>query len=421
MAQAAGFYDPSMQANGGIGYPYQGQNGGNGGYYPPNSHQAGYPAVYYNIAPQVGNQASYADAGFSKLGDLLGQIKGSGFDRTNYATFSTQLAGLQGYQLPLPHQSTGIAGYAPMHQHEGRDGVYGPTVAYAPSMPSFPHVRTKADWLALDEGLNEMTQAAYEASRPLGTHAQPEIYRLASGRVIGDNGSLERQMPTSHHNSISTASAHSADSPTPALTPESSAMSYASGHSPTSSHSQVSPSTTGAMYPNLPSVSAMPQSGTGPVPTLGEQTGEEERRRRSGGTLYRAQPSSEVETHPSDAMVVDRATKTKSAKPRRDSNIDPALAGSVSGSSSSPSEGTVTPGHDIAEPDETWVENIRILEQLRAYVKGVIERQEYEDDAEGEAASQNETDKPDDGDQMEVDKEDKPEEESLYPKLELNA
>ena len=430
--QSAGYYgDPSMQPNGGMGYSYQGQNGGGGGYYPSNSHQASYPAVYYNVNTPVGNQASYGDASFSKLGDLLGQIKGSGFDRTNYASFSTQLAGFQGYQLPqlpLPQQTAGMAGYAPLQQHEGRDGVYGPTAAYAHSMPSFPHVRTKADWLALDEGLSEMTQAAYEASRPLSTHGpQPDIYHIVSGRVIGDNGSPPGGPKPSHHNSISTASAHSADSPTPALTPSSSAMSYTSGHSPTSSHSQaVSPSTTGAIYPNLPGVNTMSQSSTGPVPTLGEQFSDNQRHRHSGGTLYRAQPNPEVQQPPVDEMEAEPSSKPKSSKPKRDANIDPALAGSVSGSSSSPSEGTATPGRDATEDtteaDETWVENIRVLEALRVYVKAMLENHAYEDETEGETegqASQKESVKADDGDEMEVDGEDKPEEESLYPKLDI--
>ena len=414
-----------MQSNGGMGYTYQAQNGGGGAYYPPNNHQAGYPAVYYHVTPQVGNQA-YADAGFSKLGDLFGQIKGAGFDRSNYASFSTQLAGLQGYQLPLPspHQGTGMAGYAPVHhQPEGRDGVYGPTAQYAHNMPSFPNVRTKADWLALDEGLSEMTQAAYEASRPMPTHGQqPEVYHLVSGRVIGDHGPHSAgHIPTSHHDSISASSAHAADSPTPALTPGSSAMSYTSGHSPTSSHSQtVSPSTSGTMYPSLPGVNAMSQSITGPVPVLGEQFTEDHRHRRSGGTLYRAQPSTEEQLRSVDETEAATSSKPKSSKPRRDSNIDPALAGSVSGSSTSPSEGTATPGRETGEADEAWVENMRILEALRAYVKGVIERQEFEAEAEAEGeapSSQNETTKQEDGDEMEVDSEVKAEEQSLYPKL----
>ena len=83
---------------------------------------------------------------------------------------------------------------------------------------------------------------------------------------------------------------------------------------------------------------------------------------------------------PETAGETAKGKKAK-AKAKRDANIDPLLAGESTSSESGASERTVTPPREGLDQDEAWVENMRLLEKLRAFVHGMIERGEFVEQA----------------------------------------
>jgi len=144
------------------------------------------------------------------------------------------------------------------------------------------------------------------------------------------------------------------------------------------------------MYPTLPATTGDPMATsyttTAPPSTLGSLFDNDARRRYSGGMLQRAAPSSGAEaidsamsdtsaTPPAKSPTVRKASKPEIAS----SLIDPALGGNnvtspVANSDSVHSEERPSAA-DKAE--ELWVENIRVIEALRQYVRERLAKKEY--------------------------------------------
>ena len=175
---------------------------------------------------------------------------------------------------------------------------------------------------------------------------------------------------------------------TPALTPASSVLSYSSQHSPGAVHSTstVSPTirtSVGSMYPTLPSVSAMSDmSAAAPSSGLAPAFDADSRRKFSGNLLQKAAPD-----RGTDSM--DISVNEISPKDRRDSEqdslhhnvnqlalhsprVDPALR--------SPSVSSSTPTETGESSQQSWVENIRVIERLRAYLKERLDAHDFSDD-----------------------------------------
>ena len=187
-----------------------------------------------------------------------------------------------------------------------------------------------------------------------------------------------------------TATAQGLD--TPALTPASMSSYTSSGHSPMSSHSRSSVDGR-SMYPQLPSVTGVSDISQNYVsaPPAGLSFEQYDGRRYSGGRLQREAPGPRREADvDTDAMDVDGSQTPRKAevsdrkRAGSSSNVDPALRGSPS--SGSPdndsnenselrSEGT----DDTAQ--ETWVENVRVIEFLRNWVKERLAQSDFERDA----------------------------------------
>lgn len=158
---------------------------------------------------------------------------------------------------------------------------------------------------------------------------------------------------------------------TPAVTPPSSAMSYTSGHSPSPSasamspHSRHSPSTSSAMYPSLP---AMSQGlGQSTPATLGPSFESNERRRYSGGMLQRARGAPPRSVDDSNGAPAPKASES-------------ALSLGSPSSESDMSEAT----REREEQYDRWLENMRVIESLREYVRGRLDRKEYVEEADRE-------------------------------------
>jgi len=78
-------------------------------------------------------------------------------------------------------------------------------------------------------------------------------------------------------------------------------------------------------------------------------------------------------------MEIGQKPTVKKEKLKRSmpSNIDPALAGSDAGSSS----GSATPpAGNGPDAEELFLEHMKFLEGLREFIKGKLERGEYDDD-----------------------------------------
>lgn len=143
----------------------------------------------------------------------------------------------------------------------------------------------------------------------------------------------------------------------------------------------------GSMYPTLPSVSAMSDmSAAAPSSGLAPASDADGRRRYSGNLLQKAAPA----RHEHDQM--DTSDDAQESKHDRDSEqdnlhhtvnqlaihspkVDPAL--SMRSPSAVSSASTEQPNETS---QQTWVENIRTIERLRAYLKERLEAQDFADD-----------------------------------------
>ena len=159
-----------------------------------------------------------------------------------------------------------------------------------------------------------------------------------------------------------------------------------------------------------------------PASALGNQYDQNLRRRHSGGTLQRAQPAPGAR-HIGHEMEIDTAkpneqssgSKGKSTKPKRDMNIDPALAGTSGGSSSAASDGTATPVGSSGEFYTDRDANAAILGSLHELVKGLLARGQYVED--GEMTTGPGMANAEEAGDVEMGSPSKSVEESLYPKL----
>lgn len=126
--------------------------------------------------------------------------------------------------------------------------------------------------------------------------------------------------------------------------------------------------------------------------TLGNMyEGEDQRRRYSGGTLQRAQPARRANkagneeamdgSSEGSATPPAAARKTKAKQKKASAQqivIDPALGGETSKTPISERSGELS--KDEAERQSMWVENMRLIEWMREFVKKRLENGEYEEE-----------------------------------------
>lgn len=371
-------------------FAYQGQHGG--GYYthPSQGLSNQYGQVYYNVDPANGGpQVSYArrDDDLQALNSLLGSIKSPDFNPSNYPQFSSALSQAHGLILPPPgtaHSMQTIASHIDN---------------YPSHLPQLTNVRNKADLLLLQDRLNKMMQA-------IDAHDKNVAQGMVTSSASGANFAAA-QMNLGHYNTRTMPPGEH----TPALSSGSSE--YSPGHSPQSDSSpMVSPAPGGIpSYPHLQGSASLAAAQMSSVPALGNQFDHSLPHRHTGSRLQHAQPAS---AH-GEAMEVDSsssASKSTRSTRGRDLNIDPALAGPTSGSSSSEaSEGTATPSQMLAPSEEgmQWLRDARFVEDLLKFVDGMLDNHQYESDGSGEGSSNSNNEG---SDEMEDVKRD-----SLYPEL----
>ena len=386
-------------------YPqHQAPNGQS--YYAPTSQSSySYGNVSYalNHGGDIGQPSMESQKqGLETIRSLVMDAKAGAFDTGSYGQIGTRLAALAGSTLPFLSGAS-MADFQP--QSGGGSpggGVYGPAAQYA--LPSIPNLRTKNDLLDADQIFQAMQTTIYENSNAIAaagvgqpgahfvqtmdhrhSHSPPGL-QLQSAHSASFASNVETPSPQSNHSGS-----------TPALTPPSSAHSYASGNSPPSLHGnngyQQAP--LAAMYPTLPNTHADPANGYGSAhmataPTLETQIDNTHRRRYSGGRLQKARPvhtpvkpesamdtGEDGGTTPKNGAVSSSSSETASVNRHQtrgnfsSSNLDPALGGMVSLSSGEMDEVAV-------RENEMWVSNARTVEALRACIRQRLEANQFE-------------------------------------------
>lgn len=397
-ATASGYQYPdgALGPNGGYGQQHPG--GAPAGFYGGPPQNSAYGPVYYAVNQQQQLTNDYEirkRAVYDALNEFIGDAKRRAIDPTTYYDVGQRLMGLQGVQLPVLG-GAGYQGGMPEYSHGGTMVAQASHPPMHPYSLPLPNLRTKSDLLNIDQFLEQLQTTVYENPN----HAAAAGVHQAGAHYVhtGHAGYRSSHSPpglSSSHSQSSHATAVGSSADTPALTPASSVLSYGSQHSPGAGHSgnNVSPTSRapmGSMYPTLPSVSAMSDmSAAAPSSGLAPAFDADGRRRFSGNLLQKAAP----DRHEVERMdISDDGSSHKND--RRDSEqdslhhnvhqlaihspkVDPALR--------SPSVGSPTPTETGDSSQQSWVENIRVIERLRAYLKDRLETHDYTDDDENDA------------------------------------
>jgi len=378
------------------------------------------PVTYYSpAAPQATYDFETRKRGYDALDHFFGQVKRRELDPINFQAISRRLFELQGLQLPqIIPSSLAVPAYQPVSvggAYEQAD----PIQAY--SLPPMGNAKTRGDLTSIDQILEQMQATIYENDTHL---AQGGVGQAGAGYVAyrtSNSPPSSAQLPSTaahtnpaallqHQPQGSVASTADTTS-TPGLTPPSSAQSYTSGQSPLQGHAAP---TSGAMYPSLPTSATDMAYAAASAATLGGIYENDERRRYNGGMLQRAAPDkrkgdemdvgSEGSVTPPASAVTKQAKGKKKVSPQ-DSVIDPALSGEAATPKSESKE---------ADHEQVWVQNMRLIEWMRDFIKKRLERGEYEDDGQDGPAKREGVDTNMSGsDQDKV----KTDQEQLYPVL----
>ena len=349
------------------------------------------------------------------LNDFFGDAKRRQFDPHSYIEIGHRLAALQGIQIGVP--ALGYAQPAPMMMTAGNSHYSGgPIVQPQYALPQLPNIRTKTDLQNVDQILEQMQTTIYESP----SHAATASVQPVSG--LHPRNSPPYATTTSGNGGHIHATASPHDSMTPGLSPPSSSLSHTSGNSPDTMASAHSVSYTprssmgGGLYPNLPTTSsatemtdAYPATSGAPTSVLGNDFDNDPRRRFPGGVLQKASSKSQTRSS-EDEMDTGSGSATPEIKATPQASvIDPALE--ALGSPNEKSTDGETDGQ------ETWVENMRLIEQLRLVIREKLERKEYahedpDGDQDMEVGHEDEAKKP----ALETARE-KSDAETLYPVL----
>lgn len=377
---------------------------------PPSS---AYGNVYYAVNQQ-GLNSDYEirkRAAYDALNEFFGDAKRRIIDPATYYDVGARLAGLQGIQLPVV-----AGGYGGVPDYHGGAGtVVSPAHAAPPHQYSLPlpNLRTKSDLVNIDQFLDQLQTTVYENSNHAAAAgvAQAGTHILHSGIGFRSSNSPPGVHGQAHQPSASHATAatplSAPTTETPALTPASSVLSYTSGQSPNSVHSShtISPTSrasAGSMYPTLPSVTAMSDmpsnypATSSAAPSALAPYNQDSRRRLSEHLLQKSAPDHDQRSNDPMDTSDDQASTPRDHGSRRSSGapevqrlsiqspgaaLDPSLR-SPSQHSASSSD------HNMSESmQESWVENIRIIERLRGFIKEKLERGDFDDSPEEESAA----------------------------------
>jgi hypothetical protein len=402
MNKTPSFYDH----NGQMRAQYQHQAHAGGYYAPQPSTNYG---LYFNQPPMNHNQrtehlgyhhhAAAAGGGYDRkrafdmVDDFFSSAKRREIDPASYSQIGRSLLPLHGSMSipsgPGPMAAAPEPQYVPQHAamaHAGPAPTQNP-LAQQYYLPMPPNARTQKDLVQIDNLLGQMQDTIYEnaSHATAGVQIHHNNDHFGTGFRHSPSPPVAQRSPgglavtaEGYHHPVSAAAMASpltamSSTGTPAVTPPSSAMSYTSGHSPSPSASGMSPQSrhssanqSSVIYPTLPtSLPAVNQGfGQSTTATLGPTFDSNERRRYSGGMLQRPRGP--------PPRSVDDSNGTSTPKPS-----ESALAvSSPSSEESDVSEAT----REREEQYDRWLENMRVIESLREYVRGRLDRREFVED-----------------------------------------
>lgn len=387
------------------GHPQVGQHPGYG------------PVTYYGAAPQATYDYETRKRGYDALDAFFGQIKRREFDPLNYAAVSRRLFELQGLQLPqIVPSALNIPAYQPVSAVGGAYEQAEPIQAY--SLPPMGNAKSRGDLTSIDQILQDMQATIYDndsnlaqsgTGQPGASYVAFDTQRTGHSPISSNNVAVNTPGNMhQHHASISDAS-------TPGLTPPSSAQSFTSGQSPLPPHAAPNGS---AMYPTLSSSASDMAFAAANAATLGAWNNNDQSRRFGGGVLQRARPAKSedgMDVEGSDgsatppASAINEKAKGKDKDSPKADVIDPALS-ITEDKAEKPEEG-----------EESWLQNLRLIEWMREFIRKQLERAEASDEEEQKKEDAHMVDSEDSvmtGTQMDDDSEErKKDEEQLYPVL----
>ncbi len=301
--------------------------------------------------------------GFDDLNDFFGNAKRRQMDPMSYAQVGRSLlplhsalsmaaGGLEAEYMTAP--AVVAVGGPSGHGHMG---PMGPMTQHY-SLPPMSNLRTKLDLEQVDQFLQQMQGTVYENS---GASPQAQF-----GTALGGRGPEPMRHSFFANDHYAMSAAHMPSPPTdgstttgdsPAVTPPSTTISV-SGHSPTGSLSDTPPMpprhTITVSYPTLPSSSGPTHPGSTTTSTLASNFNHVEQRRTPGGRLGQAPGSRRADVDAEDADADAAARPASSPSDESDSSSDP-------------------------ETYESWLENMRLIEFLRKYVKDRLQRGDFDD------------------------------------------
>lgn len=364
----------------------------------PQQHSSDHGTVYYGVngSNEGGHQMNYASKKrrFDARNDLFGDLKRRQIDPSHDAAFGQRLYDVQSLQLPVL-QNNPVPGYQQMPAMATAGGAkgYHPSSMPAYSLPPMGNVRTKGDLMTLDQLLETMQTTICENRNHVAAAgvAQPGAYHGQVGAHYRTSNLPPGHQLSSSHAHARMTSSESVHREAPAFTPSSGAQSYTSSHSPPMPpphHLSPAPQSTGGMYPSLPSTSMQDSMSGGYPGTLGASTstfgtsfGADDCHRYGGGILQRAQsaPGNETDTSVDSPIPPTKTSPTKSTLVRKREKtelvanlVDPALNGLASLLTVEKTTGE--------EAQEQRAENFRLVQCLREYVKGILERGQFKGD-----------------------------------------
>ncbi|KAM0245158.1 hypothetical protein ACHAQJ_010639 [Trichoderma viride] len=388
------YYDHNGQMRSPVpGFPQPGPH--TGGYYAPQpstNYGLYFNQQHVNTAPRsehIGYSAGYErKRTFDMVDDFFGSAKRHQVDPGSYAQIGRSLLPLHG-ALAMPNgPMTATEPY--LAQPAGHAVVHAaPAPTQNPLAQQYylpmPNARTHKDLIQIDHLLGQMQDTIYDNAAHITAGMHPHDGQFARYRSTPSPTTLHRGPAGMHvgadgYQPVSAASMASpltaiSSNGTPAVTPPSSAMSYSSGHSPSPSassgfspQSRHSSTASSIMYPSLPTSLPAVNHGFGQstTATLGPSFDAGERRRYSGGMLQRARPQ------PAPPRSSDEPSGAVTPKA---SESAPSV-GSPSSESSDISDAT----REREEQYDRWVENMRVIEALRDYVRGRLERRDFVDE-----------------------------------------
>ena len=346
----------------------------------PHHHPAQHAPQHHHLAggpADVGvAHAGYQRRNMDVLNDFFGALKRGNVDPSSYAQVGRSLMPLQtgggggggggGVATDFMPQPPHLLAASAQQQHNPMAQHY--------FLPPIPSLRTKSDLEEMDVLLEQMQTTIYDNSGSSPT-PNPHTFDLR-------NNPSPLTRPTLVNDPYAAAAVPAAHMPSPAVTPPSSGNSYTSGHSPSASSTGMSPSSRqappaamvptsvgGIAYPHLPTSSGVAYPGSSAPTTLGPNFGPDDRPYRSG-MLRDASRRVRPEDEDKSQTPTPRSHQQQQQQQRqgsRDANAPGASSPSAASDASS-------------EPEsyDQWLNNVRVIESLRDYIKTRLSRREYD-------------------------------------------